>query len=127
MQVFRFFGFTLLLLLEFSSKDILQINLSFHDLLFHHQNRSCYQRRSHLDLYDQNLKISLLLSGLSLLLGPNSLQNASFYKKSHSNNEKPPNKAQKSTTLTNQTKKIQGDSTCMNASFKCSTTFLTSG
>ena len=52
----------------------------------------------------------------------NSLQNASFYKRSHSNkNKKPPNKAQKSTTLTSQAdkaKKIHSAWTCMNAIFK---------
>ena len=41
-------------------------------------------------------------------------------------NEKPPNKAQKSTTLTDQTKKIQGGSTCWNAIFKLSITLSVS-
>ena len=43
------------------------------------------------------------------------LQNASFYKKLQSNkNEKPPNKAQKSTTLTNQTDKTKKNTKRLN-------------
>ena len=52
----------------------------------------------HLDLHDQDPKISVLLSSLGLRQSSNSLQNVLFYKKLHSNkNDKPPNKR-----LTNQ-------------------------
>ena len=67
------------------------------DLLFLCQGRSRYQRCNRpLDLHDQDPKISLLLLGLDFRQGPNSLQNASFYKKLKSKrNEKTPNKSTK--------------------------------
>ena len=96
---------------------------------FPHQDRPHYQRRHRLDLHHQNSKISFILSGLGLRQGPNFIQNASFYKKLQSNkNENAPNKAQKSTALTNQTdltKKIQIGRICINAIFKLYFTLLT--